>query len=93
MNGDGAVTAYDAHLFLNLLQEATILVPANGKAEVVCHIRLLDRSALNTSYPTGAYVEGYVRVQGLATDEGAAGHEPFHPGARLLRKLVGAVDV
>lgn len=73
MNGDGAVTAYDAHLFLNLLQEATILVPANGKAEVVCHIRLLDRSALNTSYPTGAYVEGYVRVQGLATDEGAAG--------------------
>ena len=73
LNGDGAVTAYDAHLFLNLLQEATILVPANGKAEVVCHIRLLDRSALNTSYPTGAYVEGYVRVQGLATDEGAAG--------------------
>lgn len=73
LNGDGAVTAYDAHLFLNLLQEATILVPANGKAEVVCHIRLLDRSALNTSYPTGANVEGYVRVQGLATDEGAAG--------------------
>lgn len=73
LNGDGAVTAYDAHMFLNLLQEATILVPANGKAEVVCHIRLLDRSALNTSYPTGAYVEGYVRVQGLATDEGAAG--------------------
>lgn len=73
LNGDGAVTAYDAHLFLNLLQEATILVPANGKAEVVCHIRLLDRSALNASYPTGAYVEGYVRVQGLATDEGAAG--------------------
>lgn len=73
LNGDGAVTAYDAHLFLNLLQEATILVPANGKAEVVCHIRLLDCSALNTSYPTGAYVEGYVRVQGLATDEGAAG--------------------
>ena len=73
LSGDGAVTAYDAHLFLNLLQEATILVPANGKAEVVCHIRLLDRSALNTSYPTGAYVEGYVRVQGLATDEGAAG--------------------
>ena len=73
LNGDGAVTAYDAHLFLNLLQEATILVPTNGKAEVVCHIRLLDRSALNTSYPTGAYVEGYVRVQGLATDEGAAG--------------------
>ena len=73
LNGDGAVTAYDAHLFLNLLQEATILVPANGKAEVVCHIRLLDRSTLNTSYPTGAYVEGYVRVQGLATDEGAAG--------------------
>ena len=73
LNGDGAVTAYDAHLFLNLLQEATILVPANGKAEVVCHIRLLDRSALNTSYPTGAYVEGYVRVQGLATDEGVAG--------------------
>ena len=73
LNGDGAVTAYDAHLFLNLLQEATILVPANGKAEVVCHIRLLDRSTLNTSYPTGAYVEGYVRVQGLATDEGVAG--------------------
>lgn len=73
LNGDGAVTAYDAHLFLNLLQEATILVPANGKAEVVCHIRLLDRSTLNASYPTGAYVEGYVRVQGLATDEGAAG--------------------
>ncbi len=73
LNGDSAVTAYDAHLFLNLLQEATILVPANGKAEVVCHIRLLDRSTLNTSYPTGAYVEGYVRVQGLATDEGAAG--------------------
>ena len=73
LNGDGAVTAYDAHLFLNLLQEATIFVPANGKAEVVCHIRLLDRSALNASYPTGAYVEGYVRVQGLATDEGAAG--------------------
>ena len=73
LNGDGAVTAYDAHLFLNLLQEATILVPANGKAEVVCHIHLLDRSALNTSYPTGAYVEGYVRVQGLATDEGVAG--------------------
>mgnify|MGYP002522061824 FL=1 len=73
LNGDGAVTAYDAHLFLNLLQEATILVPANGKAEVVCHIRLLDRSTLNASYSTGAYVEGYVRVQGLATDEGAAG--------------------
>lgn len=73
LNGDGAVTAYDAHLFLNLLQEATILVPANGKAEIVCHIRLLDRSTLNTSYPTGAYVEGYVRVQGLATDEGVAG--------------------
>lgn len=73
LNGDGAVTAYDAHLFLNLLQEATILVPANGKAEVTCQIRLLDRSTLNASYPTGTYVEGYVRVQGLATDEGAAG--------------------
>ena len=91
LNGDGAVTAYDAHLFLNLLQEATILVPANGKAEVVCHIRLLDRSALNTSYPTGAYVEGYVRVQGLATDEGAAGTSHSIPSMYDVGSLIDSI--
>ena len=73
LSGDGALTAYDVHLFLNLLQQATVDLRANGEAEVVCHIRLLDRQALDDAYPTGAYVEGYVQVQALASADGAAG--------------------
>ena len=50
------------------------LTPSQTRTlEDILKTAVLDRSALNTSYPTGAYVEGYVRVQGLATDEGAAG--------------------
>ncbi len=73
LNGDGAVTAYDVHLFLDTLTEATVVVPANGKTEIACHIRLLDKGTLDAQHPNGTYVEGFVQIQALSTDEGAAG--------------------
>lgn len=73
LDGNGALDTYDAHLFLQILNTATVKVPANGSANVVCTVKLLDKAMLDTYYPAGAYVEGYVRVQDIANEEGVIG--------------------
>lgn len=73
LDGNGVIDTYDAYLFLQMLNTATVKVPANGSANVVCTVKLLDKALLDTYYTAGAYVEGYVRVQDIANEEGVIG--------------------
>ena len=66
LNGDGTVTSYDAHLFLtNQTGSYEVEVAANGSARVEVKLLLTDesREMLETDYPAGAYVEGFVYAE------------------------------
>ena len=63
VNGDGEVTTYDAHVLLNRLTGAySVDVPAGGSVTVEVRLELTEETKeyLDTDYPAGAYVEGYV---------------------------------
>ena len=50
-----------------------LTLPANGKVEVSVTIRLTSeqKEKLDANYPVGAYVEGFLHIDGLTTAEGA----------------------
>ena len=77
LNGDGAVSSYDAYLFLTLLESSVVEVPAYGSVSVTVNVELNDEKL--ASYPVGAYVEGYVFVDALATEEGVLGESHSIP--------------
>ena len=75
LNGDGEITSYDVYLFLQRLSAGAFTVPANGSVEVVANISLdaEDMAALDYLYPNGAYVEGFIYVKSLTSDDGEIG--------------------
>ena len=78
VSNSGGVTSYDAHLLLASVGEGYFQVPAGGSVTVTVSMNLTDsaREYLDAVYPNGAYVEGYVFVEPLITEEGA--YAPVH---------------
>ena len=74
VSNSNGVTSYDAHLLLASIGEGYFTVPAGASVTVTVSMNLTDsaRAFLNASYPNGAYVEGYVFVKPLITEEGEA---------------------
>ena len=73
LDGDGAVTTYDAHLLLaGLHTEAFTLAPGRT-AQITVTLTLTDetKADLDKRYPDGAYVEGYVFLEPVETADGA----------------------
>lgn len=75
LDADGSITSYDVYLFLQRLHAGTFTVPADGSVEVVANISLdaEDMAALDYLYANGAYVEGFLYVKSLTSEEGALG--------------------
>ncbi len=75
LNGDGKITSYDAYLFLNRANAGVVTVPASGSVDVTVTMTLTDsqKQTLNTQFPNGAYVEGFVYAKAAVTEEGAVG--------------------
>ena len=81
MDDDSKVTAYDAHLLLQYLDEENIpdsdqlLLPAGGRVAVKVTVTLSDaeKARLNRENKGGAYVEGYTYITCTSqTEDGAA---------------------
>ena len=71
---DSDVDSHDAYLFFQLLGENGAVVPANGSTEVQVTVTLTaNDKAWLANYENGAYLEGYVYAETMATDEGVAG--------------------
>lgn len=72
LNGDNAVTSYDAHLLLSSLETAQFVVKPGKDVEIKVSITLSDetKSMLDSYYENGAYVEGYVFVNPTSNEEG-----------------------
>ena len=74
IDNDNDVDSHDAYLFFQLLGENGAVVPANGSAEVQVTVTLTaNDKAWLAYYENGAYLEGYVYAETMATDEGVAG--------------------
>lgn len=72
---DGNIDSHDAYLFFTKLHAGAVLVPANGSAKVTVTASLTQEQkvALDKGYENGAYVEGYVFVKAITTEEGLIG--------------------
>lgn len=81
LDEDGDVDSHDSYLFLTRFSGGVLVVPANGKAEVTVTVTLTDaqKEALNASFKNGAYVEGFVRIDGLTSEDGALGESHSIP--------------
>ena len=75
LDEDGDIDSYDVYLFLAKLHAGAVTVPANGSVSVEATITISDayKAYLNQYYTNGAYVEGYIYVRALTTDEGVIG--------------------
>ena len=73
LSKDGSVTSYDAHLLLATIGEGYFLVEAGDSITITVTMNLTEdtKAHLDATYPNGAYVEGYVFVDPLVTEEGA----------------------
>ena len=74
LDGNEVVTSYDALLFFQELGSSSAEVPANGSTTVEVTVTLSesDRQWLGY-YENGAYLEGFVYAETLATEEGVEG--------------------
>ncbi|MCI8618649.1 MAG: S8 family serine peptidase [Oscillospiraceae bacterium] len=71
---DGAITSYDAYLFLRETAASVIVRPGSSvTVQVTLELSEAQKAKLNADYPTGAYVEGFVFVEPEATKDGAKG--------------------
>ena len=62
LNEDGAITSYDVHELLQMLNSGVVTVPASGSVTVTVEMRLTDsqKAKLDQNFANGAYVEGFV---------------------------------
>lgn len=69
---DGAVTAYDAELYLKNLNNNSLLLPAGSSVTVSVSIVLTDadKRELDRVYTNGAYIEAWITAEPLADAEG-----------------------
>ncbi len=72
LNEDGAVTSYDVHELLQMLNSGVVTVPASGSVTVTVEMRLTDsqKAKLDQNFANGAYVEGFVYATPAPTAEG-----------------------
>ena len=72
LNEDGAVTSYDVHQLLQMLNSGVVTVPASGRVTVTVEMRLTDsqKAKLDQNFACGAYVEGFVYATPAPTAEG-----------------------
>ena len=72
LNEDGAVTSYDVHQLLQMLNSGVVTVPASGSVTVTVEMRLTDsqKAKLDQNFACGAYVEGFVYATPAPTAEG-----------------------
>jgi len=72
LDGDQAVTTYDAYLFLERWNSGKVLLPAGGEVHITATMTLTEaqKEALDASYENGAYIQGYVFAAPEATAEG-----------------------
>ena len=76
VNADGKVTTYDAHVLLTKLNGVfSVDVPADGSVTVQVTLKLTEQAKefLDSYYPTGAYVEGFVYAEPVNDSEGVMG--------------------
>ncbi len=80
VDGDGAVTTYDAHLLLNYEQigfDGDFLLEPHGSAQVTVRINLTDdQKAVFEARECGGYIEGFTYV--TCTDSSAEGESFRH---------------
>ena len=70
INADDRIDSQDAYLFLQQYNNGVVTLPADGSVNVSVTIDLLENLS---NYPVGAYVEGYINIDGMPTAEGALG--------------------
>ena len=72
VSGDGTVTTYDAHLLLASIGTGYFLVQPGDSVTVTVTMNMDDetKTHLNSVFTNGAYVEGFVYVEPLVTEEG-----------------------
>lgn len=75
LSGNDKIDSYDAYLFFKYLSTGYAVVPAGKTVKVTVSLTLTDdqKAYLDTYYPTGAYVEGYVYADALTSEEGVMG--------------------
>ncbi len=70
LDGDGAVTTYDAYLALKYANMGTTVVPANGTTTVKVEFELTDIADYDDH---GAFVEGYISATEKDSEDGELG--------------------
>ena len=73
LDGDSRYTTYDAHLLLRGLQTEEFSVQPGQAVTIQVSAALPQdtRESLNSLYPNGAYLEGFVQVNPVTTEDGA----------------------
>lgn len=81
LDGDGDIDSHDSYLFFTKFSSGALTVPANGSAKVTVTVALTEaqKAALDENYENGAYVEGYVFVEAMTTEEGLIGERHSIP--------------
>ena len=75
VDGDGDIDPHDAYVFLQELSGITATLPAGGEAEISVSFRLTEQTKemLDSVYPNGTYIQGYLFAQTGTTEEGVSG--------------------
>ncbi|MGN0980030.1 MAG: S8 family serine peptidase [Candidatus Avoscillospira sp.] len=75
LDGKAGVSTRDAYVFLERMNLGSVTVPAYGSTQVQVTLTLTEyqKAVLDYYYENGAYVEGYINVTGITTEEGVLG--------------------
>ncbi|MBQ7870705.1 MAG: Ig-like domain-containing protein, partial [Oscillospiraceae bacterium] len=75
LDADGDIDTHDAYLFLRQLSTGVALLPAGGAVEITATVTLSEEwgERVDTYYPNGTYVQGYVFAEGVSSAEGLEG--------------------
>ncbi|MBR3953361.1 MAG: S8 family serine peptidase [Oscillospiraceae bacterium] len=78
VSADGKITTYDAHLLLASIGSGYFVVAPGESVDVTVNVALTDdtKEFLDMAFENGTYVQGFVYVEPLVTEDGA--QEPAH---------------
>ena len=73
VNEDGKISTYDAHLLLASIGSEYFVLKAGESVDVTVNVELTDdaKEFLNSVFENGTFVQGFVYVNPLVTEEGA----------------------